>query len=130
MLTNALQIKQQLQTAPDWQSRFRLLIQASRFLPILTEEERSHLAEISGCEARLWWGKSSTNPQQFQAYSEARIMNGILFLLLAELSTLDKEEIISFSMEDFFKELKIFDHLSQSRRFGLKEIEKRLHANA
>ncbi len=120
-------LKEKLQHATNWQERFRLLIQASKNLPIPSEQEREKMEEIHGCEARLWWQMEKTaTGLHFKAYSEARIMNGILFLLLEELSTMPTSDIKNFSLEDFFEKNGILQNLSQTRRLGLKEIEKRL----
>lgn len=120
-------LKEKLQHATNWQERFRLLIQASKNLPIPSEQERKHMEEIQGCEARLWWQMEKTaTGLQFKAYSEARIMNGILFLLLEELHNIPASELKNFALEAFFEKNGILQNLSQTRRLGLKEIEKRL----
>lgn len=120
-------LKEKLQHATNWQERFRLLIQASKNLPIPSQQEREEMEEIHGCEARLWWQMEKTaTGLRFKAYSEARIMNGILFLLLEELSTMSISDIKNFSLEAFFEKNGILQNLSQTRRLGLKEIEKRL----
>lgn len=120
-------LKEKLQHATNWQERFRLLIQASKNLPIPSEQEREEMEEIHGCEARLWWQMEKTaTGLQFKAYSEARIMNGILFLLLEELNGMPLSAIKTFSLDSFFEKNGILQNLSQTRRLGLKEIEKRL----
>ncbi|MDG6897376.1 hypothetical protein A6A19_05115 [Actinobacillus delphinicola] len=120
-------LKEKLQNATNWQERFRLLIQASKNLPIPSEQEREEMEEIHGCEARLWWQMEKTaTGLQFKAYSEARIMNGILFLLLEELNGMPLSAIKTFSLDSFFEKNGILQNLSQTRRLGLKEIEKRL----
>ncbi|VEJ09454.1 SufE family protein [Actinobacillus delphinicola] len=120
-------LKEKLQNATNWQERFRLLIQASKNLPIPSEQEREEMEEIHGCEARLWWQmEKNATGLQFKAYSEARIMNGILFLLLEELNGMPLSAIKTFSLDSFFEKNGILQNLSQTRRLGLKEIEKRL----
>lgn len=120
-------LKEKLQHATNWQERFRLLIQASKNLPIPSEQEREEMEEIHGCEARLWWQmEKNATGLQFKAYSEARIMNGILFLLLEELNGMPLSAIKTFSLDSFFEKNGILQNLSQTRRLGLKEIEKRL----
>lgn len=120
-------LKEQLRQSKSWQERLRLLILASKNLPILSPSQLKEMEEIHGCEAKLWW-KSSTKNRRIdcQAYSEARIMNGLLWLILEETKHQDVETLRQFSLDDFLQSLGILQNLSQSRLFGLKEIEKRL----
>ncbi len=120
-------LKEKLQRATNWQDRFRLLIQASKNLPVPSVAELQQMEEIHGCEVRLWWKMEKTaTGWQFYAYSEARIMNGILFLLLDELKNIDIATLKNVSLDAFLESIGILQNLSQTRRFGLKEIEKRL----
>ena len=64
---------------------------------------------------------------QFQAYSEARIMNGLLWLLLQHINGKTREQLQQFNIRQFFNELGIASRLSETRLNGLKQIEEILH---
>ena len=64
---------------------------------------------------------------QFQAYSEARIMNGLLWLLLQHINGKTRDQLQQFNIRQFFDELGIASRLSETRLNGLKQIEEILH---
>ena len=87
------------------------------------------MQSIQGCEAGLWF---KTIPQndgtfQFQAYSEARIMNGLLWLLLQTSTVKPETNYNNLIFVNFFDELGIASRLSETRLNGLKQIQEILH---
>ncbi|WP_439294571.1 SufE family protein [Lonepinella sp. BR2882] len=116
---------EQIQQAKNWEERYRLLIQAGKNLPQPTENELAQWTEIQGCEVRLWCKISASLDRtlQLQAYSEARIMNGLLFLLINAVNEKPLDELQQFDITIFFTELGIAQRLSSTRLNGLKQIE-------
>ncbi|WP_439287673.1 SufE family protein [Lonepinella sp. BR2904] len=116
---------EQIQQAKNWEERYRLLIQAGKNLPQPTENELAHWTEIQGCEVRLWCKISQNLDRtlQLKAYSEARIMNGLLFLLINAVNGKPLDELQQFDITIFFTELGIAQRLSSTRLNGLKQIE-------
>lgn len=49
------EIYQKFERCKSWEERYRLLIQLSRLLPKPSEQELAQIAEIEGCESRLWF---------------------------------------------------------------------------
>ena len=122
MLENIKQVK-------NWEDRYRFIIQAGKHLSQPYPEELTQMQSIQGCEAGLWF---KTIPQndgtfQFQAYSEARIMNGLLWLLLQHINGKTRDQLQQFNIRQFFDELGIASRLSETRLNGLKQIEEILH---
>ncbi len=120
-----MEIIEQIQQAKNWEERYRLLIQAGKNLPQPTENELAHWTEIQGCEVRLWCKISQNLDRtlQLKAYSEARIMNGLLFLLINAVNGKPLDELQQFDITIFFTELGIAQRLSSTRLNGLKQIE-------
>ncbi|WP_439238733.1 SufE family protein [Lonepinella sp. BR2919] len=116
---------EQIQQAKNWEERYRLLIQAGKNLPQPTENELAQWTEIQGCEVRLWCKISQNLDRtlQLKAYSEARIMNGLLFLLINAVNGKPLDELQQFDITIFFTELGIAQRLSSTRLNGLKQIE-------
>lgn len=117
---------EQLKQITEWEQRYRLIIQAGKNLHRPAEEELEQWTAIQGCEAGLWVQISLKNNRtlSFQAYSEARIINGLLSLLINELNNQPIEKSKAFNMTTFFTELGIAQRLSQTRLNGLGQIEK------
>ncbi|XHN45762.1 hypothetical protein O1Q82_01733 [Lonepinella sp. MS14437] len=120
-----MEIIEQIQQAKNWEERYRLLIQAGKNLTQPTENELAHWTEIQGCEVRLWCKISQNLDRtlQLKAYSEARIMNGLLFLLINAVNGKPLDELQQFDITIFFTELGIAQRLSSTRLNGLKQIE-------
>lgn len=128
-----MQLKQQLIAARSWEDRYRLIIQAAKNLTRPSETELNTMQLIAGCEAKLWFKyveNSAKNTEKtdrtfcFQAFSEARIVNGLLWILLQEINHKSAKQLRTFDVSGYFSELGIAQRLSSTRLNGLKQIEK------
>ena len=118
-----------IKQAKNWEDRYRFIIQTGKLLSQPSPDELAQMQSIQGWEAGLWF---KTIPQndgtfQFQAYSEARIMNGLLWLLLQNINGQTRNQLQQFNIRQFFDELGIASRLSETRLNGLKQIEEILH---
>ena len=118
-----------IKQAKNWEDRYRFIIQTGKHISPPFPDELAQMQSIQGCEAGLWF---KTIPQndgtfQFQAYSEARIMNGLLWLLLQSINGQTLNQLQQFNIRQFFDELGIASRLSETRLNGLKQIEEILH---
>ncbi|WP_314954931.1 SufE family protein [Aggregatibacter sp.] len=124
-----MNIEQQLVETKHWEDRYRLIIQAGKNLPEPSEEEFATMHSIPGCEVQVWFKFTEKTDRtfHFQAYSEARIMNGLLWILLQRIENQTAEALRQFNLTAYFNELGIAQRLSSTRLNGLKHIEKMLH---
>ena len=92
---------------------------------------------IEGCEVKVWFKIEDNCPKNegkndrtfcFQAYSEARIVNGLLWLLLHEINGKTAAELQRFDLTNYFTRLGIAQRLSTTRLNGLKQIEKLINS--
>ena len=122
MLENIKQVK-------NWEDRYRFIIQVGKHLSQPSPDKLAQMQSIQGCEAGLWFKTIPKNDGtfQFQAYSEARIMNGLLWLLLQNINGQTSNQLQQFNIRQFFDELGIASRLSETRLNGLKQIEEILH---
>ncbi|EFX90901.1 Fe-S metabolism associated domain protein [Actinobacillus ureae ATCC 25976] len=116
-------IYQKFELCKSWEERYRLLIQLSRQLPKPSEEELAKLPEIHGCESRLWFEFQAT-PRKVQAYSDARLMQGILFIVVTLLNEADSAQLAHVDLPQLFDQLKISQNLTNTRLNGLQQINK------
>ncbi len=124
--------KTQILQAKLWNDRYKWLIQAGKTIKRPSDEELNQMQKIAGCEANLWFqvienNKNSHRTFYFKAFSEARIINGLLFLLLEEIKDKSISELHQFDVTGFFSSLGIAERLSSTRLNGLKKIESILH---
>ena len=118
-----------IKQAKNWEDRYRFIIQAGKHIPQPSQDELTQMQSIQGCEAGLWFKTIQQNDGtfQFQAYSEARIMNGLLWLLLQNINGQTSNQLQQFNIRQFFDELGIASRLSETRLNGLKQIQEILH---
>jgi len=124
-----MNIEQQLAETKHWEDRYRLIIQAGKILPKPSEEEFATMQTIPGCEVQVWFKFTEKTDRtfHFQAYSEARIMNGLLWILLQRIENQTAEALHKFDLTAYFNALGIAQRLSSTRLNGLKHIEEILH---
>ncbi len=124
-----MNIEQQLAETKHWEERYRLIIQAGKNLPEPSEDELATMQSIPGCEVQVWFKFTEKTDRtfHFQAYSEARIMNGLLWILLQRIENQTAEALHKFDLTAYFNALGIAQRLSSTRLNGLKHIEEILH---
>ncbi|MFY1028049.1 SufE family protein [Actinobacillus seminis] len=122
-------IKNRLQQAKQWEDRYRLIIQCGKQLPVPSDAQLAQMPLLQGCEAKVWFKINAKNDRTFHftAYSEARIINGLLWLLLQEIENKNVAQLHQFDLTAYFSQLGIAQRLSSTRLNGLKQIEKMLH---
>lgn len=106
-----------------------MIIQAGKNLPIPNENELAQMEIIPGCEVQVWFKFTEKNDRtfHFQVYSEARIMNGLLWILLQHIENKSAKQLRHFDLTAYFTQLGIAQRLSTTRLNGLKHIEQILN---
>ncbi|EIJ74537.1 SufE family protein [Haemophilus haemolyticus] len=119
---------EQLKQAKNWEERYRLIIQAGKNLPRPSDDELAQMQPITGCEAQMWFQIIPKNDRtfQFNGFSEARIMNGLLWILFNKINGKTADELNTFDITAFFSELGISQRLSETRLNGLNQIGQQL----
>ncbi|WP_458735902.1 cysteine desulfurase sulfur acceptor subunit CsdE [Zobellella taiwanensis] len=118
--------------AHGWEARYKQLILLAKQLPPLAEEHRIDANAIHGCESQAWLlaEQDAQGRWQFHCDSDARIVKGLMAVVLAALSNKTSAEITAFDMDAYFEELQLLNHLSPSRGNGLRAVVSAIKANA
>ena len=121
---DANSIRQQFAAANGWENQYRLIIQLSKQLPALPGEWQQEAFRLKGCESQAWLKgeKDEDGCWHFACDSDARIVRGLIVIVLAALNHQSAAAIHSFDMEGYFTELGLEKHLSPSRGNGLRAI--------
>ncbi|MDD0841890.1 SufE family protein [Pseudomonas sp. Gutcm_11s] len=113
---------------PGWEQRARLLMQWGERLQPLTEEERNEANRVHGCESQVWLvGEQRDGIWHFRAASDARLIRGLLAVLLARVDGLDAAALASIDLPAWFSDLGLSRQLSPSRSNGLNAVLRRMH---
>ncbi|AWX15967.1 hypothetical protein CEP48_07185 [Mergibacter septicus] len=110
----------------SWEERYRQLILLGKQLE--KPKDLTDIPLIPGCESALWFQilPQSDGSLQFKAYSEARILKGLLVILLAVIEGKTAEQLKSLDFNALLTQLGLDQRLSNTRLNGFKTIEQQL----
>ncbi|MCY1268984.1 Cysteine desulfuration protein SufE [compost metagenome] len=112
---------------PGWEQRARLLMQWGERLEPLDDAERTDDNRVHGCESLVWLvAERHDTAWHFRATSDARLLRGLLAVLLARVDGLDGDELAQIDLADWFNQLGLGRQLSPSRSNGLNAVLKRM----
>ncbi|RMH99992.1 SufE family protein [Stutzerimonas nitrititolerans] len=118
---------QAFQQAAGWEQRARLLMQWGDRLEPLSELERNEDNQVAGCESRLWLiGERQGDRWHFRGTSEARLLRGLLAVLLVRVNGLDATELQRLDVVQWFEQLGLSRQLSPSRSNGMNAVLARM----
>jgi len=125
--SEASQALQAFQQARGWEQRARLLMQWGDRLAPLNEREKTEDNRVHGCESLVWLVANQQGGKwQFKAASDARLLRGLLALLLVRVQGLDSAELSQLELGAWFTELGLERQLSPSRSNGLHAVLQRM----
>jgi cysteine desulfuration protein SufE len=116
-------IVEKMATFRGWEDRYRQVIQWGKKLPQMPEELKSEQVTVTGCESQVWLvAQQDGDVWHFCADSDARIVRGLIALVMAAFDGKTSQQIQAFDIDDYFAKIGLVDHLSPSRGNGLKAI--------
>ena len=93
----------------------------------LRETERVDEHRVHGCESLVWLiAEQRGEHLHFRASSDARLLRGLLAVLLARVEGLPRAELASVDLVDWFNQLGLQRQLSPSRSNGLNAVLQRM----
>ncbi len=124
----AAEALQTFQNAAAWEQRARLLMQFGDRLPPLDETDKCDANRVHGCESQVWLvGALRDGHWQFSASSDARMIRGLVALLLLRVNGLSATELKQVDLPDWFNQLGLSRQLSPSRSNGLNAVLQRMN---
>lgn len=110
-------------TSLSWEQRARLLMQWGDRLPAMADDEKTDEHLVDGCESKVWLLADVMDGHwQFRAASDARLIRGLVALLLARVNGLSAQDLEQVDLPDWFNQLGLSRHLSPSRSNGLNAV--------
>jgi cysteine desulfuration protein SufE len=111
----------------SWEARARLLMQEGEQLAPLDPGERTEANLVRGCESQVWLvGRLEAGRWQFQASTEARLLRGLLALLLVRVNGLAPTALLQVDLQQWFAGLGLQRQLTPSRSNGLNAVLKHM----
>ncbi|WP_060512630.1 SufE family protein [Pseudomonas sp. NBRC 111124] len=128
---HARQALEAFEQVKGWEQRARLLMQWGDRLEPLDDAEKTEANRVHGCESLVWLLAEQVDGQwRFKAGSDARLLRGLLALLLVRVQGLDSVELAGLDLREWFTQLGLERQLSPSRSNGLHAVLMRMAALA
>lgn len=119
------QIFQQFQNLTAPTDKIKFLMQLSNLLEKVDPKTHHFLIQIKSCDNSLWFGLDPITKNAY-GFSDSRLMQGLLVVIIAKLKNLDKYQ--NYSTDELLNELQIKNLLSQNKYQSLIEIEKLINS--
>ena len=114
----------------DWMDKYQLLIDLGNGQEPLDEKYKTEQNLIDGCQSRVWLQADYVDGRiHFSAESDARIVKGIVSLLIRVLSDHTPQEILDADLY-FIDQIGLKEHLSPTRSNGLVAMVKQMRVYA
>lgn len=114
-------------TLKGWDSRHREIMLLGKNYARISKELLTDNNLVQGCESKAWLAHEKNNAvYTFKADSDAKVIRGLLAIILAAYNYKTAKEIHSFDMDTYFIKLGLIQHLSPSRANGLVAIVEKI----
>lgn len=123
-------IKQRLQACTNKEATFKELVNLSKQLARLSESDKTEDNKVKGCESAVWLIERQENGVcTFQADSDAKLMRGVLMVILSLVNGYSKAELQRRDLVAELGEFNLSSYLTSSRTNGILAILKQVQAN-
>ncbi|CAH0526734.1 cysteine desulfurase sulfur acceptor subunit CsdE [Vibrio hippocampi] len=124
-------VTQTMASFKGWEDRYRQVIQWGKQLPQLDAEFKHNEFTVSGCESSVWLLTELVDGcWHIKADSDARIVRGLIAIVLAAYEGKTSQQILEFDIDGYFDTLQLINHLSPTRGNGLKAIVETVQSQA
>lgn len=112
----------------DWEDRYAHLIELGDGLPAMPAALQTDATKVDGCMSAVWMhAKTDADGRvHIQAQSDARIVRGLIAVLLLAYQAKTPAEIAAVDIEGIFGRLGLDTHLSMNRRNGFAAMVARI----
>lgn len=119
------------QGLPDWDARYKTLIDWGKALPAFPETDRTEKNIVRGCQSQVWMTARLDNNGlvQLQADSDALIVKGLIALIVKVYSGQPPADILA-NPPTFLETIELGKHLSMQRSNGLAAMMKQIQLYA
>lgn len=118
----------------DWEARYAYLVELGEALPPMDDALRTEANRVQGCMSQVWVCPvaDASDPTRLNYVGECdtAIIKGVLALLIELMSGHTPNEIEALDLDHLFDELKLAEHLSPNRHFGIYSIVELMKAQA
>lgn len=119
---------------PDLDAKYQFLIDLSKRLPAISEEEQTDDFRVFGCQSVVWIVpyEDAAQPDvlKFRGKSDSVLVSGIIATVLSLHAGMTAKQILDLDAPEELKRLDLESHLSPTRRNGLLGMIERIREYA
>lgn len=114
----------ELLSLKGWNARYRQIMLYGKSFAGLASAEKQDSILVPGCESKTWltYEKPENDKFVFRADSEARVIRGLIAVVLSLVNNKTSTEINRINIDMIFNQLELQQHLSPSRGNGLRAV--------
>jgi cysteine desulfuration protein SufE len=122
---------QAFEMMPNWQERYRLIIDMGRKLPPMADEDKVDDNLLEGCLSQVWMTAELDETEQppvlhISADSDSQIVRGLIAIVFEVFNNRPPQEILATDIDAVFQQLQLEQHISPGRRNGLSSMVRRV----
>jgi cysteine desulfuration protein SufE len=119
----------------EWDDRYRYLIELGRELTPMPDAAHNEDNKVRGCASQVWLETHVTHDGgepvlTFLGDSDAHIVRGLVYLMLALYSGRSAREIVDTDPQALFAKLGLDAHLTPQRSNGVRSMVERIKSDA
>jgi cysteine desulfuration protein SufE len=118
---------------PDWENRYQFLDELGTRLDPMNEGDKTDETRVMECMSMLHIkAKPGDAPGliDFDADCNTSTIKGVVAVIIALFANKSNEEIQNTDIDEVFKELQLFEHLSPNRHVGVYAIVRKMKKQA
>jgi len=117
----------------DWEDRYAYIVDLGRKLPAFPDAARTEDNFVQGCQSQVWLTHlkdPASGKLFFLIDSDAIIVKGLAAIVLVALNARTPEDLLAVDIDEVFRNLDLFRHISPTRGNGLRSMVNRIRAVA
>lgn len=123
---NVEELVETFESLPDWEERYRALIEMGRALPAMPEALKTPESKVRGCMSQVWMSVKSLDPFDFFVDSDSTLVKGLAAVLHLAYAGKPQKDLAAVDIQDLFKRLGLEDNISPNRRNGFFSMVQRI----
>ncbi len=118
---------------PDWEHRYQFLDELGMQLEPMDQQDQDDNTRVIECMSMLWIKAKPGNAPgliDFDADCNTSTIKGVVAVIIALFANKTNEEIQNTDIDEVFRQLQLFEHLSPNRHVGVYAIVKKMKQQA
>ncbi|HTR14308.1 MAG TPA: SufE family protein [Roseiarcus sp.] len=135
-MTDFDSIREDFACLPDWEDRYRYVIELGQSLEPLSEEAHNDANKVRGCVSQVWLERERRANGEGEAVlhyrgdSDSHLVRGLIAIALTLFSDQTPRRILETDAVSAFRSLGLEQHLTPQRSNGVRAMIERIRVDA